>query len=128
MYSVYPHKDDKHILVIELSGILTVQDLKDLNIEVANDYLEKMTDKVGLLYLLEDVKKYPQDIKRISDASKPISTSDKVVLQVFLGNESPIFKFLVNVVAGLFGEKLYRAKNMDDALNKFAEEWSKSKN
>lgn len=121
MYTIERHHSESDIIVVTLSDELTLKDLEDLNHDVVDNFLTE--EKIyGILYLLSNIKKYPSNISGIRQVSGPITSSDRIGLQVFLGNENAIFKFLVNVIGAIFKENIKRAESEEHAMELFAAE------
>lgn len=112
-YSINQHNPT--VTIIEFADILTIDEIKDLNFKIF-ELLEDKTDKHYIIYLIGKVDKFPKNIAEIQKASVPISTHELINLQIIVGIENPIFRFLVNVIASFFREDVRRAKTLDEAL------------
>lgn len=113
-----PYLLDKHsptISVVTFKGFLTLDDLINLNNEV-DEYVNNQTDEHCVIYLINEVEKFPQNISKVMKASTPISTNKLITYQIMVGIENPIFKFLVNIITSLSKIKVARAQSLEEAL------------
>ncbi|MEO1288971.1 MAG: hypothetical protein AAFV93_14495 [Chloroflexota bacterium] len=114
MYQIEWYVANKVVLVT-LSGDVTVKELTELNKIIVDDYLTGTSNKVHLVINGTDITKLPNDLFGITKASKPLMDSPNIGSSIYVNFLNSILGFLANAATQIVGQPYKMVKSMDEA-------------
>ncbi|MGJ3239241.1 MAG: hypothetical protein ACFE0Q_11090 [Anaerolineae bacterium] len=110
-------KPRSDVIVVDMIGELSIDDLDQLNKEVVVDYATNDSVSYYIVYKVGELKKFPTDISALRRVSEPISSHKGIEIQIITGVQNRIFNFLLNIIGQMFKQTLVKRDTLEEAFD-----------
>jgi hypothetical protein len=106
----------QRVVVIEINGDYTAQDLNESTLQVRDQFLDTGVAPVHLICDVRHITSYPTQIFVIKQASEIYLRHPNMGRLVLVGFDNPLMRFIANAVSQTMRARFQQANSVEEAV------------